>query len=68
MTHYWTFRRKGALVRDVQAEPATMDNVLAAHEISPEEFASWQTAYARGGDKALRATRIAPHMRQGTKD
>jgi hypothetical protein len=69
VTYYWTFRRKAALVCDVEAGRAPLAEVLAAHEISPEEFASWQAAFARGGDRALRATRIMPkHARQGMRD
>ncbi len=60
MIHYWTFRHKAELVRDVQAGRSILATVLAAHEISPEEFAAWQAAFARGGAKALRATRVRP--------
>jgi uncharacterized protein DUF1153 len=69
--HYWTFLRKAELVRRVLAKPETLDDVLATNEISIEEFESWRAAYALGGAKALRVTRIervAPRRpRQGRR-
>lgn len=58
--HYWTFVRKAAIVRDVATGRSALDNVLAAHEISPEEFEYWRAAFARGGAAALRVTKIEP--------
>ena len=69
-TPRWTYWRKAALLRAVEADPSILPDVLAANEISPEEFELWRAAYARGGAKALMVTRIRrpprlPRTRRG---
>jgi hypothetical protein len=58
VTPRWTYWRKAALLRTIEADPSILPDVLAAYKISPEEFDLWQAAFARGGAKALRVTRI----------
>jgi Protein of unknown function (DUF1153) len=58
VTPRWTYWRKAALLRTLEADPSILPDVLAAYKISPEEFELWRAAYARGGAKALRVTRI----------
>ena len=54
----WVPRRKAEVVAAVAGGLLTTEEACGRYSISPEEFASWQSAMQRSGMNGLRATKI----------
>jgi uncharacterized protein DUF1153 len=55
-TTRWTVRRKAAVVA-VRSGTITMEGALRRHQLTEEEFLSWQRAFETHGLAGLRTTR-----------
>ena len=55
-TRRWVASRKAAVVRAVQAGLITREAALETYSLSEEEFQEWESAVAKHGEGALRAT------------
>ncbi len=54
----WTASRKAGLVLDVAKGRLPREAVLSLHDLTDEEFASWECRFAVGGQEALKQTKI----------
>jgi hypothetical protein len=54
----WTPKRKEKLIIAVRDGERTRDEVLAANNISPEEFDRWLLLYDRYGSHGLRTSKV----------
>ena len=56
---HWTIRRKWGVLRAVEAGVVSGEEVMAAHNISAQEFATWALASNIMGTDALKAAGTA---------
>jgi len=54
----WTSRRKTAIVEQVENGRLTVEAACQAHDLTPEELASWRLLYRQFGRAGLRTTRL----------
>ncbi|MDO5657868.1 MAG: DUF1153 domain-containing protein [Paracoccus sp. (in: a-proteobacteria)] len=54
----WIARRKAVVVKAVACGLISRDEVLTRYGLSEEELDSWQNAYLRHGQAALRSTAL----------
>jgi hypothetical protein len=52
-TRVWGVRRKAAVVLGIRNGVITREQAYSWYSLSPEELATWEGAYDRGGYKAL---------------
>lgn len=57
-TRRWVASRKAAVVRAVNAGLIPVSEALKTYGLSEEEFTEWQSAVARHGEAALKATSL----------
>lgn len=57
-TRRWVASRKAAVVRAVAAGLISRAVAIDTYGLSEDEFAAWETAVARHGEAALRATAL----------
>lgn len=57
-TRRWVASRKAAVVRAVAAGLISRGTALETYGISDEELSEWETAVARHGEAALKATAL----------
>lgn len=60
----YTIARKEELIKLVAKEPHRRLEILAVHNISEEEFASWERYYSLGDKNNLRTTRLQEVRRE----
>jgi transposase-like protein len=56
----WTFKRKAEIVAALRAGTVTAKELKLQHGISPEELATWVSAYDKHGVDGLRVTKLVP--------
>ena len=61
-TKAWGSRKKAAVILGIRAGLITRDEAYAMYLLSPEELASWETAFDRGGHQALIASKARPRL------
>ena len=56
-TRYWVPRRKAQVVKAVQADLLSVEEVCRMYRLTDEEFKGWQQAFLDSGEDGLRVTR-----------
>lgn len=60
-TTHWGSRRKAAVILGIRKGLITRGEAYEMYRLSPEELASWEEAFDRGGYRALSIkSRVAP--------
>jgi len=62
-TRRWVTRRKAQVVYAVQAGLITLKDACERYNLTPEEFASWQTMIKKHGLGGLRVTHLTKYRR-----
>ena len=57
-TTRYTAKRKAAIIAAVNNGKTTLEAACKAHNITAEEFASWERSLVRTGQQGLRITRL----------
>ena len=55
-TKRWVASRKAAVVKAVRFGLISLEEACRLYDLTQDEYSSWQTAVARHGESALRAT------------
>jgi hypothetical protein len=57
-TKRWAASRKAAVVKAVRFGLISLGEACSLYDLTQDEYSSWQTAVARHGESALRATAL----------
>ena len=57
-TKRWVASRKAVVVKAVRFGLISLEEVCSLYDLTQDEYCSWQTAVARYGESALRATAV----------
>ena len=57
-TKRWVASRKAAVVKAVRLGLISLEEACSLHDLTQDEYSSWQTAVALHGESALRATAL----------
>jgi hypothetical protein len=61
-TKAWGTRRKAAVVLGIRKGLITREQAYEMYRLSPEELASWEEAFDRGGHRELTGKRRPPRI------
>lgn len=63
-TLFWGSRMKAAVVMAIRDRLITRQEAYEQYDLSPEELASWEAAFDRGGQRALSDKAMLRHRRR----